>query len=152
MNWKQFYNLVLIPTLHKLEPDIPYSKQAELLVSETIFHESGGLNYIAQIPNDGPGLGICMMEKPTWDWLTTGKYSWVPEIWGHASFSDLTSNLALCVAMCRLRYWVVKDSLPPLSYGINGRADYWGKFYQTENDPVKKAKYIYDARDLANIR
>lgn len=154
---RQFDRHVIKPTLAGLDPAIPDTDTAYRLVWETIWHESNGLRAIAQY-GGGPGLGVAQIEPPTFAWLnewldrpqnarfrnaiqhTTGR------VW--FGFSFLPVDLALSVAFCRLRYWVVPSPLPNPADGVRSRAHYWGKYYQTTNDPVKIAKYVIDAEQL----
>lgn len=154
LNFKQFHKAVLVPTLARLNEVssvIRYTAEAGVLVAETIWHESDGLCCLYQHP-DGPAHGICMYEKPTWDWIY-GKYkatiqvALTGSVEAEFSFEDLDSNLALCVAMCRLRYQVVREPLPKLE-GLQARAAYWGKYYQTQSDPDKIALYCSHANDI----
>lgn len=152
---RQFVDLILDPALKEFEPEIQYNNSAKLLTLETIWHESDGLIYLAQYPHNGPALGVCQMEKPTFDWLVSGfipnsllkhKFSY---IFNNPSFKDLSWNLKLCVIMCRIRYYVVPQSLP--SDNTNDRAKYWGRYYQTTNNPDKIAQYIARAYDLHRL-
>lgn len=155
MDLKQFEKKILHPTLVHIQSVIPYSYTGELLTGETIWHESDGLKYIQQL-GDGPGYGICMMEEPTWYWLVGTSYANVEYRRGvkirDCNFEDLLSDWSLGVAMCRLRYYVVKESLPDLSLGVQGRASYWGRYYQTQNDPIKIKDYLVDAAEMAKAR
>lgn len=152
---KQFKKLILDPTLDYFSPEINNSNCAKLLTLETIWHESGGLIYLAQFPYNGPAKGICQMEKPTFEWLVDfymGNSLIYPKfstIFGKPSFDDLIWNLKLCVAMCRIRYYVMPNPLP--EDNIQARAKYWGQHFQTTNDPVKISQYIAHAYDLHNL-
>ena len=155
---KQFRDLILNPTLDYFSPEINNSKCAKSLVLETIWHESGGLTYIAQFPYNGPAKGVLQMEKPTFEWLNkfipnsliSNKFS---SIFGKLSFDDLIWNLKLCVAMCRIRYLVVKAPLP--NDNVQSRAAYWNTYYQTSDDQPgidkDEMQYISHAYDLWKI-
>lgn len=148
LNFKQFHNLVLVPTLRPLNVEVPYTDKARVLVMETLWHESGGLRYLAQWPNNGPGVGLCMYERPTWDWISTKYERVLRDLFGYQEFGGLALNLGLCVAMCRLRYAVVSEPIPELSQGVQARGSYWGKYYQTTNDPAKNQLYVAHAADI----
>lgn len=153
---KQFKELVLSPTLEYFHPEIPYIENSEWLVFETIWHESGGLRFLAQWPKNGPGIGPCSMEEETWDWLIKVLKKKVlistkfHDMFGKPELRRLFSDLALNVFMTRFRYFVVKNPLPKAT--IEARADFWNRFYQTVDDQPgidkDEAQYIADAYDL----
>jgi len=155
----QFDKLVLMPTLTKLSPEIPDSAVGRLLVAETLWHESDGLYNLAQVPWNGPGTGLCMYEEPTFMWITRAwllekkpalwqKFETIAVSWPEIAFEEVIWNLQLAVALCRVRYFVVKDPLPSLDDGIQARARYWGEHYQTQNDPWKISQYIKHAQAI----
>lgn len=159
INYSQFHNLVLRPTLEHLSPEIPYTKVAELLVAETIWHESGGLVHLRQWPQ-GPARGLCQMEEPTFKWLTDWLLKRKPMLNGKIialvskspyGFEEITWNLRFAVAMCRVRYLIVPEALPAIEGGIEERASYWFRYYNASGVGERKAKYIYDAKDLSKL-
>jgi len=156
LDHNQFRDLILVPTLKALEPEVKYSDKADIITDETIWHESAGLTCIAQKLNAGSygaGRGIGMTERPTYNWLW-GRYAKIlieKEIAIKGTFEELHGNWELAVAMCRLRYFVRPEPLPAISEGVEARAAYWGRFYQTSNDPKKIALYIQHARSIPHI-
>lgn len=149
---KQFRTLVVRPVLKHLDPEIPYSTQAEELIMFTIAHESDMGTFLAQYPKDGPAKGISMIEEKTFNWL-------VEKLWLKPDlqekfrklsisydflFKELSWNLALAVAFARLRYYAVPEELPLANDGAWGLARYWGKYYQTTSDPIKLNEAVRD--------
>lgn len=139
-------------------------KVARLLIGETIYHESGGLNFLGQwldpVDNDpdgfGPGLGIASVEGGTYIWLVkeiAKKKEWRdafkvicgvdPLLTWHQS---LIGNLPMNVALVRWRYWFVKEKLPTLVSGIPGRASYWRRYYNAAPKDYSKAYMNYAER------
>lgn len=146
------FRRVVISTLAFLSPELPYTDSGMRITLETCFHESDGLRYLHQM-NNGPARGIGQCERPTFEWLT-GDYIPVhqPSLcaklkskWPNALFDDLAGNLSLSVALVRCRYLPDPEPIPST---IEGRAAYWGRVYQTTNDPVKIQAYINNARRI----
>lgn len=69
MDYNQFRELVVEPTLFYANEVIPYTEEAVDLLMMTAAHESNGCSYIKQI--NGPALGVYQMEPSTeadiWD-------------------------------------------------------------------------------------
>lgn len=157
MDVNQFKRLILEPTLGELHPEIPFSGVAYRLILETIWHESGGLKNIIQVPNDGPAYGICQMEKPTFEWLVESvlpnkpqlslKFVKISATYPYIDFKELLWNLKLNVALCRLRYLVVPDALP--EDNLEARAKYWFQFYNASEVQVRLHHFMIDAKELA---
>lgn len=150
MDFKQLHTLVIVPTLLCLEPEIKYKEKDDKIVTETLWHESECFTCIAQRLNSGnfgAGSGLGMTERPTWNWLY-GRYQALihAKVPTTGSYLDLYWNNKLAVIMCRLRYLVVTEPIPELTEGLDARAVYWGKWYQTGNDPVKIELYKKHAR------
>lgn len=155
----QFRKLVVVPTLNEIDPEIIYSGVAQRLVLETIFHESNCFTYLAQLPFDGPARGLAQIEEPTFNWLVYGvlpknpklslKFLKITANYPNIPFNEVTWNLKLSVALCRLRYYVVPAALPDDT--IEGRAAYWSKYYQTSNDPIKTKKFIEHSKQLEQL-
>lgn len=150
LNWRQFELHVLKPVLTDLSDVFPLNNMIYRGIGETLWHESGLLCYIGQVPRQpepgraiSAGNGIASMELPTWEWLYE---DWLQRPANErfikalremrlypARYSDLTSNLALNVAMCRLRFWVAPAAWPievdNEEVNIRMRASYWWKHY-----------------------
>jgi len=151
----EFNRYVLIPTLDLLEPDVQHTPNAQAIVRETIWHESGGLVHIVQL-GGGPGRGLGQIEPPTFEWLTKDflpnkrpaiwqKFGAISAQWPSIPFDEVMWNLRLAVALVRCRYLPDSHGVPST---IEGRAAYWSRVYQTTNDPAKMAQYVEAARRL----
>lgn len=149
----QFREFVVRPVLKHLDPEIPYSEVAEELLMLTVAHESDMGTYLRQYPQ-GPARSVYQIERATFAWLVDylsapsqaklrAKFSACNSNMG-LYFDELAWNLALATAYARLRYWVAPDPLPIDKKDVKALATYWGKHYQTTNDPVKIAEAIKD--------
>lgn len=140
-NPDQFRELVIRPTLKYLEPEIPYSEEAEDLLFMTAAHESRLGTYLKQI--NGPALGVYQMEPATHDdiWANFLKYQdkifWVIDDLRHGS-NNLVLDLRYATAMARVHYFRVKEALPKkdkfstyASY-LKALSEYAKKYYNTE--------------------
>lgn len=155
LNWNQFETAVLRVTLLRLNPVMPMMAVVVKLVGETVWHESDRLQALGQYPRVsgvfGPGRGIASIEQPTWDWLVTvlDRRKDIHDCILQATnirelrFDDLVSNLALNVAMCRLRYFVDVRALP--SNTLDDRARYWFNVYNGSGVEERLLKYKKDA-------
>lgn len=124
----QFRELIVRPVLKYLEPEIPYSKEAEDLLCMTAAHESLLGRYVKQV--NGPALGVYQMEPATHDdiynnfliskpLLETAVVDMVgirKDLTGY-----LVTDLAYATAMARVHYWRVPEPLPKLK---SNYADY----------------------------
>jgi len=152
---KEFRDLICIPTLEQLENRFPYNDTALNLVMETIYHESGGLSHIVQMPNYGPAHGICQFEEPTFDWIIKDWISKWPEFvkispnYPNIPLEELHWNLKLNVAMCRARYYVSPKPLPVNT--LENRSDYWYVIYNASGVLVRKHHYQIHAKELAKL-
>lgn len=127
-----------------------FTPAAERLVMGTIAVESDLGSYIRQW-GGGPACGIGQIEPATaadllfrylngrdsvaerfqaaFSLINDSKISW-REVPINTIIDKLTTDLAFCVAMIRLRYWIVPEPLP--SYlDLPGLAMYWKKYYNT---------------------
>jgi hypothetical protein len=154
LSLQDFKEFAVYPTLHLLAPHAPYTEDSLDLVVETVFHESDGLRYLAQV-GGGPGRGLGQCEPPTFEWLIKGvlpkrpalwaKFGAISPNWPSIGFDELTWNLRLAVALVRVRYLPDPQAIPGT---LEERAKYWGRVYQTTNDPVKIQAYIDHARRM----
>ncbi|WP_412497275.1 hypothetical protein [Vibrio fluvialis] len=151
MNPKQLLLKVVRPTLQKLNL---YSRSAEQLVMGTIYQESGAV-FLAQLDN-GPALGIIQMEPATYNdiWLSFLAYrrplaNKLTELASMESLNDdmlphvtqLITNLAFAVAMCRVHYLRRKEPLPPAD-DVQALAEYWKAHYNTEKGAGKPGDFV----------
>jgi len=151
INFIQFHAGVVKPSLVQLGPVIPYTIIADLLVSETIFHESDRLQALGQYPIGGatehgpfgPGLGVASIERTTWNWMK-GKDRGVLEL---LSYEDLAWDLRLNVMACRLRYFLDSIPLPKLEDGVEARATYWWKVYN-RGQVDRRPDYLRNAKAI----
>jgi hypothetical protein len=119
MNFNQLKELVVEPTLHYLDPVIPYSEEAVDLLMMTACHESLCGEYIAQV--NGPALGIYQMEPDTYKDIhlnfigyrapLAGRIS-ILSSWDIQGAASLTVNLTYATAMARVLYYRVPRPLP----------------------------------------
>lgn len=149
LNFRQFELGVLRPALAG-EPEV-----AVRLVGETIWHESDRLQALGQYPRDpvdvfGPGLGICSMERSTWNWLKDKDR--IRGTLALRQYEELAWDLRLNVIACRLRYLVNPLSLPKLEDGVEARSVYWFRIYNASGVIERRIKYIDDARAIPWVR
>lgn len=141
MDPKQLLTLVVRPTLKSLGA---YSRSAEQLVMGTVYQESRAI-YLKQL-GKGPALGIVQMEpnthKDIWENYLRYKPSLATAVKSLASTvsyqdglvkvneSELVTNLAYAVAMCRVHYRRERDPLPPAD-DVPALGAYWKEHYNT---------------------
>lgn len=142
MNNKQLRQYVIRPVLMQLGM---YSPEAENLIAGTIAQESAMGEYIHQI--NGPALGICQVEPSTHDDIWENFIAYRPElqdilfdITPITDSEEMIHNLNYAVAMCRIHYYRVPDAIP---CDIVGQAEYWKKWYNTEQGRGTTEEYIY---------
>lgn len=123
-------------TLKKLDPEIPYSLDAENLVLGTGAHESCGWKYRKQL-NNGPALGLFQMEPATFNDICKNYLKYHPKIVdkikqiSHVNVLnpiDLINNDRLAICMCRVSYYRQKEPIPN---SIEGYAALWKLRYNT---------------------
>ena len=148
MHPQQLLEYIIRPTLKKLGH---WSESAEQLLLATAAHESHCGEYVQQI--NGPALGIYQCEPAThrdiWinylacreDGLIRKVGQFATPYFGIPHDRELITNLAYATAMCRVHYLRVSEPLPKPG-DIEGMAEYWGKYYQTQNDPAKKRQFV----------
>ena len=159
LNWKQFELGILRPVLRDLAPTIASPEVAVRLVGETIWHESDRLQALGQYPRGdgpfGPGLGLCSMERSTWEWLEKDFLNRREELllaFRRATgsmvcaYPEFAWNLALNVAGCRLRYFAFSAPLP--ADNLEARSRYWFIIYNTSGVEERRLKYIEDAKQI----
>lgn len=138
IDFKQLRSHVVRPVLEHLDPEIPYSLDAENLILGTIAQESHG-SYLKQLGR-GPALGLIQMEPATHDdiWQNWLEYKpdvaakvlelELPHYLGLHGAGELVGNLYYAVAMCRVFYRRLPDAIPN---DINGMAKLWKRRYNT---------------------
>ena len=158
INVQQFYELVICPTLEAMGQVRPIfdSEVARKLLLVTFCHESDAGTYLKQVK--GPALGVYQMEPDTerwiWDVLFKPKNKDILDVIecdygsGRPPSIIMISDLRYATIMCRLRYWLAPAPLPPTA-DLKGLVDYWAKYYQTQNDDLKKQECVNDVRKYA---
>lgn len=138
----QFRDYVIEPTLEDLGM---LSTSAVELVLGTALQESH-LTYIKQL-GEGPALGVCQMEPNTHDDIWKNFLSYrnalsdaVLDIGGPEP-QELIWNLKYSVAMCRVHYRRVRSPLPQAG-DVEGQAQYWKTYYNTELGKGTTQEYI----------
>jgi len=159
---RQLTDMIII-VLNYLSPTIPVKVEAIELLLLTAAVESDFGTYVRQIPS-GPALGIFQVETTTeldlWRWIS-GKPKllnlMLPLIGDPIlSLEGLTPsiyNIAYQIALARLFYWRIPESLPKVRYissgltdeSVNALAKYYKKYFNTElgKSSVEKAANAY---------
>ena len=154
MNKKHLLELVVRPTLKGLGL---HTVAAEQLVMGTITQESHA-EYLKQL-GQGPALGIAQMEPATHRdiWLNyiayrkdlkvllvgimSGEARQTLAAKGVPPDCELIGNLPYAVAMCRVHYLRVKESLPAAG-DVDGLARYWKRHYNTAQGAGTEAEFV----------
>lgn len=146
MDSKQLSDLVIRPTLELLDefnPKLNTLASVNLLLG-TVAQESSMGHYLKQI--HGPALGIYQIEPATHKDIT-GRYLVRPAnlalmvaikrltcVDGFVGRdTELIYNLRYATAICRIRYWMVPESMPEHD-DIEGLGQYWDDHYNGNPD------------------
>ena len=168
INFKQFRELIVKPTLSFLDEVIPYSEEAVDLLLMTVAHESVGGTYLKQVK--GPALGVYQIEPATHedvyknylDYRSVMK-SYIQDLQVVASVGDeegrtffdedLIFNLVYATAVARVIYWRAPEPLPEKYKG-----DYWmdlakyaKKYYNTSAGKATAEKYYEDYVEWSKV-
>jgi len=116
----------------------------------TVLKESG-LKFLKQI-GGGPGLGLGQIEpattKDVWfrylarpdklelRYKVSQFISPSPDI-----LEQVAGNMYLSVAIIRVKYFMQSEALPG-EFDVEGMADYWGRYYQTDNIDSQKEQFV----------
>jgi hypothetical protein len=152
----QFKDLIVVPTLKYLDPEIPFSDAAVNLLLLTWATESQGGKYIKQL-GGGPALSVFQMERDTHDdhWKNWLRYK--PDLWTKVDkltlrhqflldrFDELAGNLYYATAMARVHYYRSSYKLPDADDEI-GLAMMWKGVYNTHLGAGVPSKAINDYR------
>jgi hypothetical protein len=158
INFKQFKEHVVVPTLRYLDSEIPYSEEAVDLLMMTCAHESTGGTYLRQkdMTNTEGAFGVYQMEGATHDdiWYNYIEYRVLTEkliqdllVDCRAEVSSpLITNLAYATAMARVHYWRVPEALPSRTdtHYMAALGDYSKKYYNTPLGKATSSKYVTD--------
>ncbi len=158
IDFNQFKEHVVVPTLKYLDGEIPYSEEAVDLLMLTCAHESRGGTYLRQKGMTGysGAFGVYQMEmdtsfdiyvnfinhRPSLEVLIQGLDFGFLDI----SICDLSTNLTYATAMARVHYWRVKEALPSkddTNY-MSKLGDYAKKYYNTHLGKARSSKYVTD--------
>lgn len=148
---------IVVPTLLRLHPEIPFSAGAVELVMGTAAQESG-LRHLDQLaPGPGPAYGLWQMEADThndlWDsWILPRPHvtATLYEMLGKwpSRIAQLRSNLSYGAAMCRILYRRTPTPIPEPG-DIEGQAAMWKRWYNTPLGRGTPAQYV---RSYAMVR
>jgi hypothetical protein len=158
IDFNQFKEHVVIPTLNYLDSEIPYSEEAVDLLMMTCAHESKGGTYLRQkgVTGDIGAFGVYQMELATEldiennflrhrRFLSAQILDMIPE-YAVRNGVHLIANLAYATAMARVHYWRVPEALPnkdDTNY-INQLGAYAKKYYNTHLGKATSSKYVTD--------
>ena len=160
IDFNQFKEHVVIPTLKYLDSEMPYSEEAVDLLMMTCAHESIGGTYLRQKGMTGMtgAFGVYQMELATHDdiWYNYIEYNALTEKLIEALLVDyraevthpLITNLAYATAMARVHYWRVAEALPSkddTTYAYMSKlGEYAKKYYNTPLGKATSSKYVTD--------
>lgn len=155
MNPSSLRDDVIKPTLLRLNEVEKgyYSDNAVSLLVGTCAHESHMGRWLRQV--NGPALGIYQMEPATHRSLWEHYLRFRPDVanvirqmcsqmYVTSAIPDhreLVHNLMYATAMARVRYRMVKPSIPDT---IRGQAEYWKQWYNTPQGKGTVEKYMED--------
>ncbi len=160
IDFNQFKEHVVIPTLKYLDSEIPYSEEAVDLLMMTCAHESIGGTYLRQVgmTGDKGAFGVYQMEMATMDDIYENFLRYRRELLFRVddfanerradSQNDLMTNLAYATALARVHYWRVAEALPskddtPYAY-MSKLGEYAKKYYNTPLGKATSSKYVTD--------
>lgn len=139
-----FRACVVNPALGALVPaGIPYSLVAADLLMATAAVETNLGSYLVQ--QGGPALGVFQIQPGTlsslWANLTPAQLTAVRSIsTSQSPISQMTYNLVLSAAICRLVYWHNPMPLPP--HTAAGLWDAYKKIWNTEAGKTTEPKFM----------
>ena len=154
INFNQFKDHIVVPTLQYLNPVIPFREEAVDLLMMTCAHESKGGTYIKQV--EGPALGVYQMEPATAEDIWESYLGYRDEFgmrvnklrnW-ETMEQNLISNLSYATAMARVHYYRVPEALPKKgsneSQYLLALARYAKQHYNTIEGKATPRKYLDD--------
>jgi hypothetical protein len=156
IDFNQFKEHVVVPTLKYLDSEIPYSEEAVDLLMLTCAHESRGGTYLRQkgMTGNRGAFGVYQMEMAThkdiWENFINFRRGWTGFIMEqNEDYTRLVSDLAYATAMARVHYWRVPEALPSkgdTNY-MSALGDYAKKYYNTHLGKATSSKYVTDYLD-----
>lgn len=152
LNPREVRDLVVRPVLAMLK--LPCPLAAEKLIMGTGAQESG-FEHIRQV-GSGPALGLWQMEPATFDdlyyrylrgktALETAVRSLVPAIPTLAPVHQLSGNLYLAAAMCRVHYYSKPFALSGTE-SVKDLAAIWKRYYNTPLGAGTEEQFINNYR------
>ena len=160
IDFNQFKEHVVIPTLKYLDSEIPYSEEAVDLLLLTCAHESRGGTYLRQkgMTGDVGAFGVYQMELATHADIYLNFLNHRNALYDLAyalqseSFTvaqDLITSLAYATAMARVHYWRVAEALPSKddTRYLPLLGEYAKKYYNTNLGKATASKYVMDYLD-----
>ena len=160
IDFNQFKEHVVIPTLKYLEDEIPYSEEAVDLLMMTCAHESRGGTYLRQRGMKGAegAFGVYQMEMAThadiYGNFLAHRDNLDDMVNGLASVhltceEDLIVNLTYATAMARVHYWRVAEALPSKddTRYLPLLGEYAKKYFNTPLGKATASKYVMDYLD-----
>tara|TARA_R110002124_G_scaffold231635_1_gene396919 strand:- start:1656 stop:2171 length:516 start_codon:yes stop_codon:yes gene_type:complete len=166
IDFKQFKEHVVIPTLKYLDSEVPYSEEAVDLLMMTCAHESKGGTYLRQkgMTGDKGAFGVYQMENAThediYDHFLSGRgslerfvlclsYDLEDEMDCFGLYEQMVTNLAYATAMARVHYWRVAEALPSKddTRYLPLLGEYAKKYYNTHLGKATASKYVMDYLD-----
>lgn len=134
-------------TLKELNPEIPYSIDAEKLLLGTAAQESKYGKYVYQI-GGGSALGKFQMETETFNDICENFLASRPNLMAKIiqitsvdmlNSDDLVTNDKLATCMARVHYFRQKGAIPKT---LLGQANYWKDYYNTFKGKGTVEEYI----------
>lgn len=172
MDAPQFRDLIIAPTLSAIGLG---GRAAENLLLGTALHESGHFKYLKQgwrKLSDGRGVArsfygvepdtardLCQrheardlsrrlaVARGVWPWL--GARAPLLQSLDKDDIAHLLlHDLRFATVMARLKYYFAPPPLPDAD-DVEGMAAYWGRWYQTQSNPVEMARWARSYREYA---
>ena len=157
IDFNQFKEHVVVPTLKYLDSEIPYSEEAVDLLMMTCAHESVGGTYLRQGGMTGRrgAFGVYQMELATAIDIDYNFLTHRPPLKERVeslrsdkltSRFEFLTNLAYATAMARVHYWRVAEALPSKDDAdyMSKLGDYAKKYYNTHLGKATSMKYVTD--------
>jgi hypothetical protein len=156
IDFDQFKEHVVIPTLKYLDSEIPYSEEAVDLLMLTCAHESRGGTYLRQkgMTGDKGAFGVYQMEWATCSDILQNFLIHREELAFLVEDTSstvsigmpLVTSLTYATAMARVHYWRVAEAIPSkddTNY-MSKLGDYAKKYYNTHLGKATSRKYVTD--------
>lgn len=152
INASDFRAYVIGPALAALAPTVPVTKTAADLLMATAANESSLGMWLHQMAG-GPALGVFQMEPATLS-DTLARIGRAEAIALNTLATpqqpalQIVGNLVYAAALCRLKYWLDPQPLPPDT--ISGLWSYYKRVYNTPLGWATEPEFI-DAMKLTDL-